>query len=138
MGEAMFTHYDMKQLPERELTHEDALEILDAGAYAVVSTVDPDGAPYGVPLSYVMIDGRMYIHTGKSVGHKIQDFRLNPRVSIAVATEVEPCYEETFFTTRYASVIAQGIISKVEDKVLAKRVLVELCMKYMPSEKSEI
>ncbi len=130
-------HYAM-QMADRELSVEEALEILEAGEYAVVSTVDEDGTPYGVPLSYVMIGGRMLIHTGKRPGHKIDDFTRDPRVSVAVATEVEPCYEETFFTTRFASVVAQGTIERVEDPVLVRRALVELCMKYMPSEKAEI
>lgn len=133
----MTKHYEM-QMAERELSREEAWEILESGQYAVVSTVDEDGTPYGVPLSYVVIDGRMYIHTGKRPGHKIDDFNHDPRVSVAVAVEVEPCYEETFFTTRFASVVAQGTIGKVDDSVLVRRVLVELCMKYMPSEKAEI
>lgn len=126
------------QMAERELDRADALEILEAGEYCVVSTVDEDGAPYGVPLSYVMMDGRMYFHTGKRPGHKIDDFQRDPRISIAVATEVEPCYEETFFTTRFASVIASGRIKRVDDPVEVRKALVALCMKYLPQFKDEI
>lgn len=126
------------QMAERELDRADALEILEAGEYCVVSTVDEDGAPYGVPLSYVMMDGRMYFHTGKRPGHKIDDFQRDPRISIAVATEVEPCYEETFFTTRFASVIASGRIRRVDDPVEVRKALVALCMKYLPQFKDEI
>ena len=131
-------HYPMTQLKERELPAEDAWEILEAGEYAVVSTVDPDGSPYGVPLSYVIIDGKMYVHTGKGCGHKIEDFRHDSRVSVAVAIDVEPVYEDTFFTTRFASVIASGHISRVEDPATVRKVLVALCMKYVPSAKQEI
>lgn len=126
------------QMAERELGEEEAREILEAGEYCVVSTVDADGTPYGVPLSYVMLDGHMYIHTGKRTGHKIDDFKRDARVSVAVATEVEPCYEETFFTTRFASVIGQGHISLIEDVVQVKKALVALCMKYLPQFKDEI
>ncbi len=133
----MTASYPM-QMAERELTLEEALEILDEGEYCVVSTVDEDGTPYGVPLSYVMIDGRLYIHTGKRPGHKIDDFLRDSRVSVAVASEIEPCYEETFFTTRFASVVAQGTIAPVESEAMVRRVLVELCMKYLPQFKDEI
>ncbi len=126
------------QMGDRELTEAEAWEILEAGEYAVVSTVDPDGAPYGVPLSYVIMDKKLYIHTGERGGHKIDDFEHDARVSVAVATEVEPCFEDTFFTTRFASVIASGRISKVQDRVMLRRVLVELCMKYLPELKDEI
>ena len=126
------------QMGDRELTEAEAWEILEAGEYAVVYTVDPDGAPYGVPLSYVIMDKKLYIHTGERGGHKIDDFEHDARVSVAVATEVEPCFEDTFFTTRFASVIASGRISKVQDRVMLRRVLVELCMKYLPELKDEI
>lgn len=126
------------QMKERELSYEEALEILEAGEYAVVSTVDADGTPYGVPLSYVMMDGKMYIHTGKRPGHKIDDWQRDARVSVAVATEVEPIYEETFFTTRFASVVAGGTIAKVTDAVEVRQALVALCMKYCPQFKHEI
>lgn len=130
-------HYEMR-MADRELGHEDAMEILDAGEYCVISTVDEDGSPYGVPMSYVMIDDKLYVHTTNTYGHKLDDWRRDPRVSIAVATEVEPCFENTFFTTRFASVVASGRISLVEDSVLVRRALVDLCMKYMPEMKHEI
>ena len=81
------------QMAERELTLEEALDILETGEYCVLSTVDPDGTPYGVPLSYVMLEGKLYIHTGKRPGHKIDDWNHDSRVCVSVATEVEPCYE---------------------------------------------
>lgn len=134
----MTKHYEMTQLAEREATPEDARYILDKGEYAVVSTVDEDGAPYGVPISYVMMDGKMYIHTGLGPGHKFDNFTRNNRVSVAVAIDLEPIYVETFFTTRYASVVASGTISRVEDSVVARKALVALCMKYIPEAKAEI
>ena len=133
----MAKRYDM-QMADRELSEAEAWEILDAGEYAVISTVDPDGTPYGVPVSYFIMDEKLYLHTGERPGHKIDDFLHDPRVSVAVATEVEPCFEDTFFTTRFASVVASGRISKVDDSTLVRRVLVELCMKYLPELKDEI
>ena len=44
---------------DRELSADEALEVLEAGEFCVVSTVDADGMPYGVPLSYVMLDGAL-------------------------------------------------------------------------------
>ena len=43
---------------DRELSASEALEVLEAGEFCVVSTVDVDGMPYGVPLSYVMLEAR--------------------------------------------------------------------------------
>lgn len=133
----MTASYPM-QMKERELSLDDAMEILEEGEFAVISTVDPDGTPYGVPVSYVMMDGKMFIHTGKKPGHKIDDFNHDNRVSVAVAGEIEPVYEETFFTTRFASVVASGTIAKVDNPVLVRQALVALCMKYCPQYKHEI
>lgn len=59
------------QMKHRELSRQEAFEILEEGEFATISTVDPDGTPYGVPVSYVMMDEKLYIHTGKRPGHKI-------------------------------------------------------------------
>ena len=126
------------QMKHRELSRQEAFEILEEGEFATISTVDPDGTPYGVPVSYVMIDEKLYIHTGKRPGHKIDDFTHDSRVCVSVASELEPIYEDTFFTTRFASTIATGRISLVEDQVTVKQVLAKLCMKYCPQFKKEI
>ena len=34
---------------------DEALAVLDAAEFAIVSTVDDDGMPYGVPLSFVPV-----------------------------------------------------------------------------------
>lgn len=133
----MAERYPM-QAADRELDLEDALHILDNGQYAVISTVDPDGSPYGVPMSYAMLDGRMLLHTSKGPGHKFDDFEHDDRVSVNVAMDLEAVYEDAFFTTRFASVIANGRIFRIEDPVLARKALVALCMKYLPEFKDEI
>ena len=39
---------------ERQTSREQALSILKRADYAVLSRIDPDGEPYGVPLSFVL------------------------------------------------------------------------------------
>ena len=136
------------QYADREIFVEDALEVLDEGEFITVATVDDDGMPYCVPLSYVVERGwgsvegagegeepvcRIYIHTTKNDGHKMADWRRDARVWGSVACEVEPCYEETFFTTRFASAMVAGRIRHVESSLVVRKMLVALCMKYMPS-----
>ena len=38
---------------DRGISHQEAVELLDKVEYGVLSTVDKNGQPYGVPLSYV-------------------------------------------------------------------------------------
>ncbi len=126
------------RVAERKLSEGEAREILEAGEYCVISTVDDDGMPYGVPLSYVMMDGGLFIHTTATYGHKLDDFERDDRVCVTVATEVEACFEDDFLTSRYASVIARGHIRRVEDDLLVRQALVALTMKYLPEYKHEI
>lgn len=128
----------MMQCPEREISEEQAREILEAGEYCVLATVDEDGAPYCVPLSYVVDGDDLYIHTGRTRGEKMRNWERDARVCLTVAVDMEPCYEETFFTTRYASVIARGSIERVGDSAKVRWVLAKLCMKYCPEFKAEI
>lgn len=129
--------YEM-QNAKRELTCDEVWEILEAGEYCVISGIDPEGMPYGVPMSYVIMNERLYVHTSKGPGHKFDCWHANPQVSIAVATEVEAVYIENNFSTRFASAIARGTIRRVDDVVEVKQALVALCMKYLPEYKHEI
>ena len=56
------THYKMRYA-DRKMDDDAARDVLDAGDFCVVSTVDTDGAPYGVPLSYVRVGDALYLHS---------------------------------------------------------------------------
>ena len=42
------THFPLRRA-ERAMPRDEALAVLDAAEFAIVSTVDDDGMPYGVP-----------------------------------------------------------------------------------------
>lgn len=133
----------MKQLPEREISEEAAREILKAGEYCVVATVDEDGEPYCTPLSYVLDGDALYIHTGAAGGQKTADWERDPRVCVTVAMDMQPVFieengEPGFFTTGFASVICRGRVRRVTDPARVRRALAELCLKYSPEFKREI
>src|SRR5512141_2211937 len=90
---------------DRALANEQAIEILQKGEYGVLSTVSPDGQPYGVPVSFVYTNHALYFHCAVE-GHKLDNLASNPRVSFCVvgATEVLP----DKFATRYESAIVFG------------------------------
>ena len=126
------------QLPNREIAQEEASRVLEQGEYLVLSTIDDEGMPYATPLSYVYEDGKIYIHTGVSLGRKKRAWLADAHVMGVVATEVEPCFAETFFTTRFASVMFEGAISQVTSSSDVRWALAKLCLKYMPEFKHEI
>lgn len=131
------THYDMRY-EKRKLSEDEARAFFEKAPYCIVSTVDEDGAPYGVPLSFVFADNTIYVHTTNTFGHKLDDFKHDPRVCATVVGEANPCFEATFFTTRYESAMAFGKIREVPVGPEFRRALVELCMKYVPEAKKEI
>ena len=47
---------------DREMSEEFALKIIDKSRYGIVSMIDSDNMPYGLPLSIVRDDKNLYFH----------------------------------------------------------------------------
>jgi nitroimidazol reductase NimA-like FMN-containing flavoprotein (pyridoxamine 5'-phosphate oxidase superfamily) len=114
---------------ERETDEEDARQLLANGEYGVLSTVGPDGSPYGVPINFVCRESEIYFHSAPE-GQKIENLAALAKASFCVvgATEVQP----EMFSTRYESAIAFGEVRELvgEEK---KEALVWLVEKYAPA-----
>ncbi len=89
-----------------------ALAILQRGEYGVLSTVDDEGQPYGIPVNYAVLDGEIYIHCALE-GHKLENIRSNEKVSFCVVGETTVLPEK--FSTAYESAIAFGRAALVEE-----------------------
>ena len=126
------------QRSDRELSREDALEILEAGGFAYLATVDADSAPYVIPLSYVMMDGKLYVHTGTAHGHFYENVTRNNRVCLTVVGEDAPIQRPGYGATRFASIVAAGRIYNVDDPILFKQALARLARKYWPKLRKEV
>ena len=126
------------RVADREIDEAQALEIFDEADYCVISSVDEDGMAYGVPISFVMMDGKLYVHTTNTYGHKLDNFRRDSRVSVLAVVDVEACFEDTFMTSRFGSAMMFGHIRRVEEDIEVRKALVALCMKYLPEYKKEI
>ena len=55
-------------------------EVLERGSNGILSVIGDDGYPYGVPVSYAMLDGKIYFHCG-AIGHRIDALKKNDKVS---------------------------------------------------------
>lgn len=131
------THYPLRRA-DRALADADALAVLDAAPFVTLATVDDDGAPYAVPVSFVRSDRTLYLHAANAGGHKFDDFRRDARVCASAVMNGEPVFRDGDFTTGYASATAFGRIREVTDGVEFRRALVDLCLKYVPDAKHEI
>ena len=97
---------------ERELSEEEAREILGRADHGVLATVGEDGWPYAVPLNHVLLGNVLYIHCA-SEGHKLENIANEGRVSYcAVASaKVMP----STLSTLYESAVVFGRAALVKD-----------------------
>ena len=97
---------------DREISQQETVELLEKAEYGVLSTVDKNGQPYGVPLSYVYKDNAIYFHCAVD-GQKLDNITNNAKISFCVtgSTKVLP---ETFGTL-YESAVVFGIAREVHE-----------------------
>lgn len=111
------------------LSEEECREVLNHSTSGVLSLNDLDGYPYGVPLSYVLVDNKIYFHSALE-GHKIDCIRTSDKASFCVIDKDEIIEEK--FTTHFRSVIAFGNVRIIEDEEEKRRTIELLALKYSP------
>ena len=112
----------------QQLPDDEARRILADTTNGILSLVDTDGTPYGVPLSYVYDgDHTIYMHSARS-GRKIDCLRRNPAASFCVVVRDDILPEQ--FTTLFVSVIASGTVTIIDDEAETVRGLRMLADKY--------
>ncbi len=116
---------------DRAISREEALAILEKAEYGVLSTLGEDGYPYGVPVSHVVVDGKICFHCATE-GKKLENLRYHPRVSFVAVGHTQVMPES--FGTKFESVMAFGTAREAapEDK---QRILEALIDKYSPEYK---
>lgn len=109
-----------------------AKEALDRGSSGVLSVHGDDGYPYGVPLSYVYHDDKLYFHVATE-GHKLDAIKKNDKVSFCV-TLMDNISEKNL-TTYFMSVIAFGRARIIEDDDEKRKTITILADRYFPDAK---
>lgn len=113
---------------DRAISEKEALNLLNEAEYAVLSTVDENGDPYGVPLNFCVVAGCIYFHCAAE-GWKIDNILCNRSVSFCVVGDTEVLPGK--FSTKFASAIVSGDSEEVFD--LEKQLALEgLLKKYAP------
>ena len=95
---------------DREITIQEAKDILDNAEYGIMSTVGKDGQPYGLPLSYVYKNECIYFHCAIS-GHKLENIEHNSKISFCVVGKTKVLPDK--FGTEYESAVVFGVASEV-------------------------
>lgn len=126
---------DSRMRRHRQELDKDACEaILRNATHGVLSLCGADGEPYGVPLSFVYVDGSIFFHCAFR-GLKLDLLEENPKASFCVVGKDDVVPEE--FTTYFKSVIAFGDARVVSDEAQRRRALIALGDKYYPGNEGE-
>lgn len=138
---------------DREMPVEFGLEVIDRASYGVLSLVNENGEPYGVPLSIVRDGNTLYFHSAQD-GSKVKALAGNNLVSVAFVGEVsvpelysnrelnEIVKDENeaglllsrVFTTEFESAIVKGRVELVEDKDEKVKAMKLVCQKHTPTK----
>ena len=108
---------------KQQLSEDETRELLARGTWGTLSVTGDDGYPYGVPLNYVYLEGKLYFHCAKS-GHKLDAIESDPRASFCVVDKSDIVKEE--YTTYFRSAIAFGrarIVADADEKLRVLRAL---------------
>jgi uncharacterized protein len=115
------------------MADERALETLARGFCGRLATVGADGSPYCVPLLYVSMDGRIYLHNTAARGHLRANVEHEKRVCFEVDEPGEVFNYGRFecdSSVAYRSVIVFGTIAFVTDRQTKQRFCEALMAKY--------
>jgi len=118
---------------EKQLVDDKAFKILKDNEYGILTTVGPNRYPYGVPINYVIMDKKIYLHSALK-GHKIDNIKHNKKVSFTVVDSYK--LKPKKFTADYKSVIAFGCVGFVKGE-LKKKALQQFIYKFSPDFKNK-
>ena len=90
---------------DRKIDNSEAIRVLEAGQYGILSTTGSNGYAYGVPISYIYNNNSIYFHCAVE-GQKLENIKHNNKVSFCVVGETTPLPQS--FSVNYESVIAFG------------------------------
>ncbi len=112
---------------DRAISSQHAMEIISTCEYLTLATVNADGLPYAVTLSYALLNGAIYFHSAKE-GQKCENIALNPNVCFTVVGKANTLSES--FSVDYESVVAVGKCTLVSDPKESLDALMALVDKY--------
>ena len=115
---------------DRRLGMDETYALLAEAEYGILSTVCPDGTPYGLPMSFAFEDGNFYMHCTNEGGQKIINIRHGGEACFTVVGHTRVTPES--FGTRYMSAMAYGRVGIVGDASEKRRGLLALLRKYSP------
>ena len=115
---------------DRRLTNEETLRLFHETEYGVLSLIDGDNLPYGVPMSFALCDHVIYFHCSAAKGKRVSSIRHCPSVSFTVVGHTKLLPEK--FATLYMSGIAYGTVDIVQEDAEKRKGIEAILYKYSP------
>ena len=120
---------------ERGLTIEKARRVIEESDFGVMSTVDAQGVPYGVPIHFALEGNKLYFHgTVSEDSRRALNLQVNDRVSICFVRHCRVVQDE--LSTDYASAIVSGRVCLAEGEDKA-RCINALIRRFAPDNSPE-
>lgn len=118
------------------LTEEEAWYVIQNTPNAVMGTTDASGIPYAVPVTPLLLNGKLYIHGTKDPqSRKYENLRQNPHVSL-VWIGTDPVKEDEF-TVKYVSAMVAGTARLVEDRAEMQKIFEAYTQRFAPSQSKD-
>ena len=98
---------------DRQLSPEDTLAILTDEPRGVLSVIGDDGYPYAVPINYIVVNDKVYLHSAP-YGYKMECLEKSKKCcfSVIVSAQIIP----SKITAAFESVIITGDVAMVTDE----------------------
>ncbi|MDR2151022.1 MAG: pyridoxamine 5'-phosphate oxidase family protein [Spirochaetaceae bacterium] len=110
---------------DREISRQEAEQVIDSSDFAVMATVNQDGTPYCVPLSLARDGQWLYFHCATE-GKKLDNLRYQNKVFISFVSTVS--IPHGFFTCHYRSALIAGSAEEItvpSEKIAALKCICE-------------
>ena len=99
----------------RQLSDAETMEILKKGDHGTLSVQGDDGYPYATPINYIVVDGKVYLHSAP-YGYKIECLQRSPAI---ISAQIIP----SKITAAFESVVLTGTAVFVTDQAEKRTVL---------------
>lgn len=118
------------------LSEEESWYVVKHTNNAVLGTADASGTPYAVPITPLVLDGKIYFHGTKDPeSRKLLNLKQNPKVSI-VWVGTDPLKEDEF-TVKYVSAMIAGRARRIEDPAEMQAVFEKYTQRFAGSQSVE-
>ena len=115
---------------DRQLTDDETIRLFREAEYGVLSIVDENNMPYGVPISFALCENNIYFHCSSAGGKKISSIEHCRNASFTVVDHTQLLPQQ--FATLYMSGIAYGTIGIVQDEAEKRKGIEAILHKYSP------